>query len=102
MNKNTSFSNILCSVSDDNDTECSVDTSGQRWKCSSGESNFICSVDSSGHRISCVDEQHCPYAEESRQIHITVYVRTEHFLVENYSKHFLLSEIGKTFLCFCT
>ncbi|XP_026185727.1 interleukin 12Ba precursor [Mastacembelus armatus] len=75
-------------------TQCSVDASGQHWMCS-GQSNFSCSLDSSGHGISCQDEQHCPYAEESKQIHITVYVRTEHFLVENYSKYFFLSEIVK-------
>lgn len=85
---------FLCSVSDDNDTECSVDESGQRWTCASGQSNFSCSVDDSGHRISCQDEQHCPYAEESQQIHITVYVKTKYFLVENYSRYFYLSEMG--------
>ncbi|KAK2903931.1 hypothetical protein Q8A73_010588 [Channa argus] len=82
-------------VSDDNYTQCSVDASGQHWTCSSGQSNISCLVDSNGHRISCRDEQHCPYAEESKQIHITVYVRTEHFLVENYSRHFFLSQIVK-------
>lgn len=85
---------ISCSVSDDEDVQCSVDTSGQHWTCFSGDSTFRCSVNSSG--ISCVDEQHCPYAEESKQIHITVYVMTEHFLVENYSKTFFLSDIGET------
>ncbi|KAK2849387.1 hypothetical protein Q5P01_009221 [Channa striata] len=82
-------------VSDHNYTQCSVDASGQNWTCSSGQSKISCSVDGSGHRISCRDEQHCPYAEESKQIHITVYVRTEHFLLENYSKHFFLSQIVK-------
>ncbi|XP_037636495.1 interleukin 12Ba isoform X2 [Sebastes umbrosus] len=82
-------------VSDDNDAECSMDESGQRWTCSSGQSNFSCSVDDSGHRISCQDEQHCPYAEESQQIHVTVYVRTKYFLVENYSRYFYLSKIVK-------
>ncbi|XP_069027313.1 interleukin 12Ba precursor [Embiotoca jacksoni] len=81
-------------VSDDI-IQCSVDTSDRRWMCSSGHSNFSCSVDSSGHGISCLEQQHCPYAEETQKIHITVYVRTEHFLVEHYSKHFLLSEIVK-------
>ncbi|XP_026212929.1 interleukin 12Ba [Anabas testudineus] len=78
----------------DNNAECSVDASGQNWTCSSSESSFTCSVISSGNAISCVDELHCPYAEEGKQIHITVYVRTDS-LVENYSKHFFLSEIVK-------
>ncbi|XP_078117418.1 interleukin 12Ba precursor [Sander vitreus] len=77
------------------DTQCSVDESGQRWTCSSGQSNFNCSVDNNGHRVVCLEEQHCPYAEESQQIHISVYLRTEHFLLENYSKGFYLSEIVK-------
>lgn len=87
---------LFCSVTDSNDIQCSVDTSGQRWTCSSGQRHFGCSVDDSGHRILCLDKQHCPYTEESQQIHISVYVKTEHFLVENYSKHFYLSEIGET------
>ncbi|XP_040904241.1 interleukin 12Ba [Toxotes jaculatrix] len=82
-------------VSDDNGTQCSVDASVQRWTCPSVHSNFSCSVDASGNGITCRDEQHCPYAEETQQIYITVYVRTEHFLVENYSKHFYLSDIVK-------
>ncbi|XP_042275665.1 interleukin 12Ba, partial [Thunnus maccoyii] len=82
-------------VSDDNDTQCSVDTSGQHWTCSSSQRNFTCSIDSSGYGISCLDEQHCPFAEENQQIHITVYVRTAYFLVESYSKRFYLSEIVK-------
>ncbi|XP_036932874.1 interleukin 12Ba [Acanthopagrus latus] len=81
--------------SDDIDTECSVDTSGRNWACSSGQSNFFCTVDDSGNRILCTDMQHCPYAEESEPILITVYVKTEHFLVENYSKQFFLSDIVK-------
>ncbi|XP_047440439.1 interleukin 12Ba isoform X1 [Mugil cephalus] len=80
-------------VSDDNHTQCSVDTSDLHWMCSSSHSNFSCSVDANS--ISCLDERHCPYAEESQQIHITVYVMTKHFLVESYSKHFYLSEIVK-------
>ncbi|XP_041800792.1 interleukin 12Ba isoform X2 [Chelmon rostratus] len=76
-------------------TQCSVDASGQHWTCSSGQSNFICSVDDSGRRILCMDEKHCPYAEESQWIQINLYVRTEHFLVESYSKTFFLSEIVK-------
>ncbi|XP_071313825.1 interleukin 12Ba precursor isoform X2 [Trachinotus anak] len=79
--------------SDDKETRCSLDTSVQHWRCSTGQSNFSCSVDESGHGISCLEEQHCPFAEESQRIYITVYVRTEHFLVESYSKHFFLSEI---------
>ncbi|XP_076595174.1 interleukin 12Ba precursor isoform X2 [Chaetodon auriga] len=82
-------------VSDDSVTQCTVDASGQHWTCSSHQSNFVCSVDDSGHKIHCVDKQHCPYAEESLWIHINLYVRTEHFLVENYSKNFFLSEIVK-------
>ncbi|KAM7417995.1 hypothetical protein PAMA_017571 [Pampus argenteus] len=82
-------------ISDENDTQCSVDTSGRRWTCSSSQNNFSCLVDGSRHGISCIDNQHCPYAEESKQIHISVYVRTEHFLVESYSEHFYLSEIVK-------
>uniref|UniRef100_A0A3Q0SBE3 Interleukin-12 subunit beta n=1 Tax=Amphilophus citrinellus TaxID=61819 RepID=A0A3Q0SBE3_AMPCI len=80
-------------VPDDNNTKCSVDASGQLWTCSSGHSNFSCSVND--NRISCLDEQHCPYAEESQQIHTDVYVLSEHFLVEKYSKYFHLSEIVK-------
>nr|XP_020450219.1 interleukin-12 subunit beta [Monopterus albus]XP_020450227.1 interleukin-12 subunit beta [Monopterus albus]XP_020450236.1 interleukin-12 subunit beta [Monopterus albus] len=82
-------------VSDDSDIQCSVDTSGLRWTCSSGQSNFRCSVNKSGYSISCLDEQYCPYAEESRKIEIIVYVRTEHFLIESYTKQFFLSEIVK-------
>ncbi|XP_051276894.1 interleukin 12Ba isoform X1 [Dicentrarchus labrax] len=81
--------------SDEGVTQCSVDTSSQRWACSTGESNFSCSVDDNGHSILCVDEQHCPYAEENQKIHITVYLRTKYYLVENYSRRFYLSEIVK-------
>lgn len=95
------FFAVWCSDPNDNDTQCSVDPSGQRWTCSSGRSNFSCLVNDSKREILCVDKQHCPYAEESQQIHITVYMRTEEFLVENYSKHFYLSEIGETRLFFC-
>ncbi|KAM3611971.1 uncharacterized protein V6R79_000188 [Siganus canaliculatus] len=80
---------------DGGDTQCSADTSGRHWTCSSGQSNFKCSVDDSGHGILCTDEQHCPFAEEIRRIHISVIVMTEQFLVENYSKQFFLSEIVK-------
>ncbi|XP_039976299.1 interleukin 12Ba isoform X3 [Xiphias gladius] len=82
-------------VSDNSDIQCSPDSSHQHWTCSSGQSSFSCSVDESGHGITCLDERHCPYAEESKKIDFTVYVRSEHFLVENYSKHFYLSEIVK-------
>ncbi|KAE8286165.1 Interleukin-12 subunit beta [Larimichthys crocea] len=82
-------------VSNDSEAQCSVDASGQHWTCSSGQSNISCSVDSSGHGILCADQQHCPYAEERARIHVTVYLRSKHFLVENYSQHFYLSEIVK-------
>ncbi|KAM9356767.1 interleukin 12Ba precursor [Symphorus nematophorus] len=82
-------------ISDDSVTQCSVDSSGQQWTCSSGQNNYICSVDNSGNKVFCVDQQHCPYAEEIQQIHFTVYVTTKHFLLENYSKQFFLSEIVK-------
>ncbi|KAM8908980.1 interleukin 12Ba precursor isoform 2-T9 [Spinachia spinachia] len=74
-------------VSYDRDTECSV--SGQRWTCSSGRS------DSRGRGILCLDQQHCPYTEERRMIQLTVYMKTEDFLVESYSKYFYLSQIVK-------
>ncbi|XP_029297606.1 interleukin 12Ba precursor [Cottoperca gobio] len=82
-------------IFDNYDTQCSVDKSGRRWTCTSGQSNFSCSVDDSEGTILCLDEQHCPYAEESQHIYITVYIRMKYFLVENYSKHFYLSEIVK-------
>ncbi|XP_060936233.1 interleukin 12Ba [Limanda limanda] len=81
--------------SNDRDTRCSLDTSTQRWTCSSGQSNFSCSVDEHGHSISCRDEQHCPYAEESQQIYVAVYLWTEYFLVEKFSKLFYLAKIVK-------
>ncbi|CAN9514794.1 unnamed protein product [Ophioblennius macclurei] len=80
--------------SDNSDAHCSVDTREQ-WRCSTGQSNISCSVSDSGDGISCLERNHCPYAEESQQIHITVYLKTEQFLLENYSKHFYLSEIVK-------
>uniref|UniRef100_A0A668AFJ2 Interleukin 12B n=1 Tax=Myripristis murdjan TaxID=586833 RepID=A0A668AFJ2_9TELE len=55
--------------------------------------DISCSVD--GSRMSCRDKQHCPYAEEAQHININVYFKTNHFLVENYSKYFYLSEIVK-------
>ncbi|XP_023153916.1 interleukin 12Ba isoform X1 [Amphiprion ocellaris] len=82
-------------VSDNKSIQCSLDSGSQLWMCSSDHSNFSCTVDDSVRRISCLDKQHCPYAEESQPIHITVYVKTKQFLVENYSKHFYLSEIVK-------
>ncbi|KAK5925360.1 hypothetical protein CgunFtcFv8_017890 [Champsocephalus gunnari] len=85
-------------VSDNYETQCSVDKSGRRWTCSSGQSNFICSVDKKKKRkrkISCRDEQHCPFTEESQHIDITVYVWRKYFYLDNYSKRFLLSEIVK-------
>uniref|UniRef100_A0A3Q2XNU5 Interleukin-12 subunit beta n=1 Tax=Hippocampus comes TaxID=109280 RepID=A0A3Q2XNU5_HIPCM len=56
---------------------------------------LLCSVDGTGDGISCVDKRHCAFAEEKHRIFLTVYVKTEHFLVESYSKHFYLSEIVK-------
>ncbi|XP_063732654.1 interleukin 12Ba isoform X2 [Eleginops maclovinus] len=82
-------------VSDNYETQCSVDKSGRRWKCSSGQSNLICSVNDTKEEILCLDEQHCPFTEESQHIYITVYVWTELFLLEIYSKLFFLSEIVK-------
>ncbi|XP_071759688.2 interleukin 12Ba precursor [Centroberyx gerrardi] len=82
-------------VPDDDDTHCSVDTSGRHWTCSSPQGDISCSVDSTGRGISCLDKQHCPYAEETQHIYLTVHVQSDHFLVENYSKRFYLSEIVK-------
>ncbi|KAF6731374.1 Interleukin-12 subunit beta [Oryzias melastigma] len=78
-----------------NSTQCSQDAVDQHWICSSGYGKVICSVDDDGRGISCLDEQHCPYAEEHHPIHVTVFVRTEHFLLESYSKFFFMSEIVK-------
>lgn len=75
-----------------------MDGGGQRWTCSSGQSDFGCSVDADGLGILCVDQRRCPSAEERRMIHFTVYVRTKDFLVESYSKYFYLSQIGETSL----
>ncbi|KAM3867057.1 interleukin 12Ba precursor [Diretmus argenteus] len=80
---------------DDDDVQCSVDTSGQHWMCSSRGGDISCSVHSSGQGISCLEKQHCPYAEETQHIDITVFVRNNYFLVESYSKVFYLSEIVK-------
>lgn len=84
------------SVSDDDDIQCSVDANEQHWICTSARGHFNCTVDESGSGVSCQDKQHCPFAEESQQIHLTVYVRTDHFILEIYSKLFFLSEIGET------
>uniref|UniRef100_A0A8C6LK08 Interleukin 12B n=1 Tax=Nothobranchius furzeri TaxID=105023 RepID=A0A8C6LK08_NOTFU len=65
------------------------------WTWHTTHGNFTCSVDKSGNSISCQDKQHCPFAEESQQIHVTVYVKTSQFLLESYSKLFFLSEIVK-------
>ncbi|KAM9375589.1 interleukin 12Ba precursor isoform 2-T2 [Pholidichthys leucotaenia] len=81
-------------VLDDKNIDCSVDSSGKHWMCSSGQDNFNCSVEDSGDRISCQDRQYCPYAEERHQIHITVYVKTEN-LLETYTQQFYLLDIVK-------
>lgn len=73
-----------------------MDPSGNSWVCTSGLSRIICSVDDSGHGILCVDQQHCPYAEEIQPVHVTVFVSSDSFLLENYSTLFLLSEIGQS------
>lgn len=73
-----------------------MDPSGKSWVCTSGLSRIICSVDDSGHGILCVDQQHCPYAEEIQPVHVTVFVSSDSFLLENYSTLFLLSEIGQS------
>lgn len=87
---------FICSVSDTGETQCSLDPSGNSWVCTSGLSRIICSVDDSGHGILCVDQQHCPYAEEIQPVHVTVFVSSDSFLLENYSTLFLLSEIGQS------
>ena len=94
------FCAILHRVSGEYGTKCTVDASGHRWTCSTGQSTFSCTVDDSGTRTLCADEQYCPYAEESQHIHISVYILwMEYFLVENFSKHFHLSEIGECLIC---
>lgn len=55
-------------------------------------------MDDGDNRVSCRLGQHCPYAEESQPIRITVHVSSKHFLVEDYSRRFFLSDIGETFL----
>uniref|UniRef100_A0A3P8X2M7 Interleukin-12 subunit beta n=1 Tax=Cynoglossus semilaevis TaxID=244447 RepID=A0A3P8X2M7_CYNSE len=78
-----------------NDGQCSVDKGVQRWTCPSGSTTFVCTVEQSGDRISCVDQGHCPYSEETQRISVSVYVVTQHFLLENYSKRFHLFDIVK-------
>lgn len=85
---------LFYSVPDSN-AKCSVDTSGL-WMCSSGHGNFSCTL--SDNRISCLDKQHCSYAEESKQICVTVFVSSQHFLLEEYVQCFYLSEIGENSL----
>lgn len=89
------LSHHCLSVSDDDNIQCSVDALDQHWLCTSARGNFSCTVDDSGSGVSCQDKQHCPFAEESQQIHMMVYLRTDHFLLEIYSKLFFLSEIGE-------
>ncbi|XP_029021855.1 interleukin 12Ba [Betta splendens] len=79
---------------------CSADAGGGgagagRWACSTADGSFLCAVDAGGRGVSCADRQHCPYGEESRRILLTVFLRTRHFLLEDYSKDFLLSDIVK-------
>ncbi|XP_056132453.1 interleukin 12Ba [Lampris incognitus] len=76
-------------------THCSVEVSDQQWTCSSPLGNITCVVDLNGRGISCRDEQHCPYAEENQRIHLTIYVRSNYYLVEDYSTSFYMSEIVK-------
>ncbi|XP_077465876.1 interleukin 12Ba precursor isoform X1 [Stigmatopora argus] len=83
----------LIKVGRETDGECSVDSSGLHWSCSSDHLN--CTVDATGDGVSCVDKRHCAFAEEKKHISFKVYVRTNGFLVEDYSKHFYLSEIVK-------
>uniref|UniRef100_A0A8C6TAM5 Interleukin-12 subunit beta n=1 Tax=Neogobius melanostomus TaxID=47308 RepID=A0A8C6TAM5_9GOBI len=72
-----------------------VDNSAlSNWTCLSSWSNMSCSVDVGRQSITCLDALHCPYAEETQFIRISVYLSND-FLVENYSKHFYLSEIGE-------
>lgn len=87
-----------CRAEDNSLPACSVDASGRRWSCSWGQSEVACSVDDGDGRIWCRVEQHCPYAEESQPIQITIHISSKHFLVENYSSRFFLSDIGEMFL----
>ncbi|XP_038137184.1 interleukin 12Ba [Cyprinodon tularosa] len=82
-------------ISDDQYSNCSADPNGHQWTCSSAQSNFSCHVDNSGSGVFCLDQQHCPYVEERQQIRVTVFVKTNDFLLESYSKLFYLSEIVK-------
>uniref|UniRef100_A0A8C6WMI8 Interleukin-12 subunit beta n=1 Tax=Neogobius melanostomus TaxID=47308 RepID=A0A8C6WMI8_9GOBI len=76
---------------DSPDLHCTEVSDGQ-WTCLSSWSNMSCSVDVGRQSITCLDALHCPYAEETQFIRISVYLSND-FLVENYSKHFYLSEI---------
>lgn len=89
---------IFCSAADGSLPACSVDASGRHWSCSSGQRKVTCSVDDGNGGMWCKDEQHCPYAEESRPIHIDVHVSSKHFLIQTYSSRFFLSDIGGRFL----
>uniref|UniRef100_A0A3P9IZX4 Interleukin-12 subunit beta n=1 Tax=Oryzias latipes TaxID=8090 RepID=A0A3P9IZX4_ORYLA len=81
--------------SSSNSTQCSLDANDQHWICLSANGKVNCSVDDNERGVSCLDEQHCPYAEEHHPIHVTVFVRTKHYLLESYSKLFFMSEIVK-------
>ncbi|CAG10130.1 unnamed protein product [Tetraodon nigroviridis] len=96
--KNDQDISFPCRAEDNSLPVCSVDASGRHWSCSSGRSEVTCSVDDGDGGIWCRVEQHCPYAEESQPVQITIHVSSKHFLVENYSRHFFLSDIGGTFL----
>lgn len=89
---------IFGRAADDSFPACSVDASGRHWSCSSGQSEVTCSVDDGDNRVSCRVEQHCPYAEDSQPIQITIHVSSKHFLLENYARRFFLSDIGEAFL----
>ncbi|KAM9795635.1 interleukin 12Ba precursor [Neosynchiropus ocellatus] len=79
----------------DDDYQCSTDSSGHYRSCASERSQITCSVNATGSQISCMEEQHCPYSEETRPIEVTIYFRSDYYLVEIYSKEFFLSEIVK-------
>ncbi|CAL8262682.1 unnamed protein product [Lota lota] len=66
---------------------------GQSWTCFSGEGNIHCDLDSGGDGITC--RETCPQPEESRLLHVTVYVHTEYYLLETYYLAFYLTEIVK-------
>ncbi|KAM8848117.1 interleukin 12Ba precursor [Synchiropus picturatus] len=81
--------------SNDDDYRCSADSSGDRWSCASERSRMTCSVNATNCQISCMDEQHCPYSEETKPIQVMIYFRSDYYQAEFYSKQFLLSEIVK-------